>query len=107
MQNFSKMMKQAQELQKQMAQLQEKAGQSTCEGVSGGGVVSVTMTGKGEVKGIKIDSSLLIPEDVEVLEDLLVAALGDAKRKSEALMADEMKGLMGGMGLPPGLSLPF
>lgn len=107
MQNFSKMMKQAQDLQKQMASVQEKVGECTCEGVSGGGVVTVTMSGKGEVKAVKVDPSLLVPEDVEVLEDLLTAAFGDAKRKTEALMADEMKNLMGGMGLPPGLSLPF
>lgn len=107
MQNFSKMMKQAQELQKKMASVQEKVGDCTCEGVSGGGVVTVTMTGKGEVKSVKVDPSLLVPDDVEVLEDLLMAAFGDAKRKSEALMADEMKNLMGGMGMPPGLSLPF
>jgi DNA-binding YbaB/EbfC family protein len=77
------------------------------EGASGGGMVRVTVTGKGEARRIKIDPSLLSADEGEVLEDLLVAAINDARAKSEALMAAEMQSLTAGLNLPGGLKLPF
>ena len=77
------------------------------DGASGGGMVKVTMTGKGETRRIKIDPSLVVPEDVEILEDLIVAAMNDARAKSEAMMQSEMSKLTAGLPLPPGMKLPF
>ena len=107
MQNFSKMMKQAQKLQSDMAVLQEKVGQQEVEGASGAGLVKVRLNGKGDVLSISLDPSLLNPEEVDVLEDLIVAALSDGKHKSESMMASEMEKVMGGMKGLGGLSLPF
>ena len=83
--------------------MQEELGQVEVEGVSGGGVVTVRMSAKMEVKAIKIDPSLLKADECEILEDLLVTALGDARRKAEAAMQEKMASLTGGLGLPPGL----
>jgi hypothetical protein len=76
-------------------------------GASGGGLVQVTLTGKGDARGVKIDPSLVKEGEAEVLEDLIVAALNDAKAKVEARVAEEMKKVTGGMNLPPGMKLPF
>jgi len=99
------MMKQAAQLQSKMKAMQEELGQVEVEGVSGGGVVTVRMSAKMEVKAIKIDPSLLKADECEILEDLLVTALGDARRKAEAAMQEKMASLTGGLGLPPGLGL--
>ena len=97
------MMKQAAQLQSKMKAMQEELGQVEVEGVSGGGLITVRMSAKMEVKAIKIDPSLLKADECEILEDLLVTALGDARRKAEAAMQEKMASLTGGLGLPPGL----
>ena len=93
--NIGNMMKQAQQLQKKMADAQEKLNSIEVEGVSGGGVVKVTATAKGEIKRINIDESLLKPEDKEITEDLIVAAINDAKQKGETAAQEEMKSVTG------------
>ena len=103
MADFLGMMKQAAQLQSKMQAMQEELGNVEVEGISGGGMVSVRMTAKMEVKAVKIDPSLLKPEDREVVEDLVVSALNDAKRKAETAMQEKMQSLAGGLGLPPGL----
>ena len=105
--NLGNMMKQAQELQKKMADAQEKLNSIEVEGVSGGGVVKVIATAKGEIKRINLDESLLKPEDKEIVEDLILAAVNDAKQKGEIAAQEEMKSITGGMPLPPGMKLPF
>jgi DNA-binding YbaB/EbfC family protein len=105
MKNFAEMMKQAKDLQGRMAEMQAEMERTTCEGRSGGGMVVVTLNGKGEMSGVKIDPSLLKPEEAEILEDLIVAAHADAKAKVEEVMKDKMKTLTGGLPLPPGLKL--
>ena len=101
------MMKQAKELQEKMQALQEEVAALEVEGTSGGGLVSVVMTGKSEMKRLKVDPSLIKPEEAEVLEDLIVAAVNDARAKAEAVLADKMRAMTGGLQLPPGMSLPF
>jgi nucleoid-associated protein EbfC len=105
MADFMGMMKQAAELQSKMQALQAELDQITIEGTAGGGLVTVTLTGKGDLKGVKLDDSLIKPGEKEILEDLLVAAHADAKRKSEAVLQDKMKALTGGLPLPPGMKL--
>ena len=107
MKNLGQMMKQAQEVQERMAAMQEELAAAEVSGVSGGGMVEVTLTGKGEARRVRIDSSLLDPEETEVLEDLMVAAINDAKAKAEKLTAERMAEITGGLKLPPGLKLPF
>ena len=107
MKNLGQMMKQAQQMQAKMAELQEQLAAAEMTGVSGGGMVQVTMNGKGELRGVKIDPALVDPKDIEVLEDLIVAAAQDAKSKVEAYVAEQMQKLTGGLSLPPGMSLPF
>ncbi len=107
MKNLGQMMKQAQEMQAKMAEMQQKLAEAEVSGASGGGMVQVTMNGKGELRGIKIDPKIVDPGDVEVLEDLIVAAAADAKAKVEAHVAEKMKELTGGINLPPGFQLPF
>jgi hypothetical protein len=107
MKNLGAMMKQAQEMQSKMAELQESLVAEEVSGASGGGMVQVTLNGKGEARGVKIDPSLARPEDIEVLEDLLIAAINDAKAKVDAHMAEKMSELTGGLKLPPGMQLPF
>ena len=97
------MMKQAAQLQSKMQAMQEELGNIEVEGISGGGMVTVRMTAKMDVKAVKIDPSLMKPEEHEVLEDLLVSAHSDARRKAEAAMQEKMQSLAGGLGLPPGL----
>ena len=105
MADFLGMMKQAAQLQSKMQAMQDELGQVEVEGISGGGLVSVRMTAKMEVKAVKIDPSLIKPDEGEILGDLLVTALGDARRKAEAAMQEKMASLTGGLGLPPGLGL--
>lgn len=105
MADFLGMMKQAAQLQSKMKALQEELDHVEVEGVSGGGLVSVRMTAKTEVKAVKIDPSLMKAEEREILEDLLVTAHNDARRKAEAAMQEKMASLTGGLPLPPGLGL--
>jgi DNA-binding YbaB/EbfC family protein len=105
MKNFAGMMKQAQELQTRMAEMQAEMERARVEGQSGGGLVVLTLNGKGELVGVKIDPSLAKPEEVEILEDLIVAAHTDAKAKVERLLQEKMQSLTGGLPLPPGLKL--
>ena len=107
MKNFAGMMKQAQELQVRMAEMQAEMERARVEGQSGGGLVVLTLNGKGELVGVKIDASLAKPAEVEILEDLIVAAHTDAKAKVEKLLQEKMQSLTGGLPLPPGLKLPF
>jgi DNA-binding YbaB/EbfC family protein len=105
MKDIMGMMKQAQELQERMQRMQEELAQMEITGHSGGGLVSVTLNGKGDIKGCKIDPSLMKPDETEILEDLIVAASGDAKAKVESAMQSKMQELTGGLPLPPGLKL--
>ncbi len=107
MKNLGNLMKQAQQMQSKMAEMQAKMGDLEVTGASGGGMLKVTLNGKYELKGIKIDPSLVSAGDVEVLEDLIVAAFNDAKTKAETAMQDEMSKLTGGLNLPAGFKLPF
>ncbi|MGJ4950985.1 YbaB/EbfC family nucleoid-associated protein [Bradyrhizobium sp. HKCCYLS20291] len=102
MADFLGMMKQAAQLQTKMQEMQAELGNIEVEGISGGGLVAVRMTAKMDVKSIKIDPSLLNPEEAEILEDLLVTAHGDARRKAEAAMQEKMQAITGKLGLPPG-----
>ena len=99
------MMKQASQLQAKMQEMQAELDRIEVEGTAGGGMVTVTLTAKGELKGVKLDDSLIKPEEKEILEDLLVAAHADARRKAESVMQDKMKAPTGGLPLPPGLKL--
>ena len=103
MPDFLGMMKQAAQLQSKMQAMQEELGQVEVEGTSGGGLVSVRMTAKLEVKAVKIDPSLMKPDEREIVEDLVVTACNDARRKAEAAVQEKMQSLTGGLGLPPGL----
>ena len=105
MADFLGMMKQAAQLQSKMKAMQDELEHVEVEGLSGGGLVTVRMTALMEVKNVKIDPSLIKTDEIEILEDLLVTAMGDARRKAEAAMAEKMQSLTGGMGLPPGLGL--
>lgn len=105
--DFMKMMKQAKEMQSRMAGLQEDLAKIEVIGTAGAGLVSITITGKGEVKALRIDPSLLKPEEGEILEDLIVAAHRDAHTKAEGAIAEKMAEMTGGLGLPAGFKLPF
>ena len=107
MKNLCQMLKQAQAMQARMAELQAQLEQVEMSGAAGGGMVSVTVNGKGEARQVKIDPSLADPEEIEVLEDLIVAAFNDAKAKVEAHVSQEMSKLTGGLNLPGGMKLPF
>ena len=105
--NIGQMMKQVQEMQAKMSQMQERLGDTEVMGQSGGGMVQATMNGKGELRKIKIDPKLADPNDIEMLEDLIVAACNDAKAKTDEQIAGETQKMMGGIKLPPGVKLPF
>lgn len=107
MKNIGNLMKQAQEMQSKMESMQQELADSLHEGRAGAGMVTVTMNGKSEVKAVKIDPSAVVPSEVEVLEDLIVAAFADAKTKVEAHQQEEMSKLTGGLNLPDGFKLPF
>jgi len=107
MKNIGQMLKQAQEMQSRMGEMQAKLAEIEMSGSSGGGMVQVTLNGKGEVKKIQIDKALMVPDEVEVVEDLLLAAFNDAKARIDAHLADEMAKLTGGLKLPGGFKLPF
>ncbi|MEB3701363.1 YbaB/EbfC family nucleoid-associated protein [Candidatus Bealeia paramacronuclearis] len=105
--NIGDLMKKAQKMQKDMADVQDKLGELTVEGSAGGGMVKVVLSGKGDLKSLKIDPTLVDPSEIEMLEDLIIAAVNDGKSKAEALGAEEMKKITGGLKLPGGMSLPF
>jgi DNA-binding YbaB/EbfC family protein len=105
MTDFMGLMKQAAQLQSKMQALQAELEQIEVEGTAGGGMVSVKLSAKGDLRGITIDDSLLKPSEKEILEDLLVAAHADARRKAEAMVQEKMKAVTGGLPLPPGLGL--
>ena len=107
MKNLGQMMQQAQEMQAKMAEMQEQLSATEVTGSAGGGMVRVTMTGKNEARKLKIDAALINPAEAEVLEDLIVAAINDARVKAEAAAAEKMSELPGGLHLPPGCKLPF
>jgi DNA-binding YbaB/EbfC family protein len=99
------LMKQAAQLQTKMQEMQAELDRIEVEGTAGGGMVTVKLTAKGDLKGVKVDDSLMKPEEKEILEDLLVAAHADGRRKAETVMQEKMKSLTGGMAMPPGLNL--
>jgi len=105
MADFLGMMKQAAELKSKMEAMQAELDQIEVEGQSGGGLVSVRLTAKGELKAVAIDASLMKPDEKEIVEDLVVTAHAEARRKAEVLLQEKMKGLTGGLPLPPGLKL--
>lgn len=103
--DFGALMKQAQEMQQKLGELQARLADTEVVGQSGAGLVKVTLNGKNETRRVEIDTSLLAPAEKGVLEDLLVAAANDARAKVEALVQDQMRGLTGGLPLPPGFKL--
>jgi DNA-binding YbaB/EbfC family protein len=107
MKNLGQMLQQAQKMQQRMNELQTELANTEVAGSSGGGMIQVTMTGKFEVRRLTIDPSLFKPEEKTVVEDLIVAALNDARSKVEAKISEKMSELTGGLPLPPGMTLPF
>ena len=105
MADFMGMMKQAAQLQQKMQELQAELDRIEVEGTAGGGMMTVRLSAKGELKGIVADASLYKPDEKDIFEDLLVAAHADARRKSEDLLQEKMKSLTGGLPLPPGMKL--
>ncbi len=107
MKDLMGMMKKAQELQQRAQEVQSEAAAAVVEGSAGAGMVVVTMTAKGDLRGVKIDPSLFNPEEAEILEDLLIAAHADARRKGEAFLAEKMSEITAGLPIPPGMKFPF
>ena len=107
MKNIGQMLKQAQQMQAKMAEMQQSLEELSVEGTSGAGLVTVVLNGKGEMKNIRLDHSLVNPDEAEILEDLIVAAHADAKSKVEAKSAEAMKELTCGIELPQGMNIPF
>jgi nucleoid-associated protein EbfC len=105
MADFLGLMKQAAQMQQKMEAMQAELDQVMVEGTAGGGVVTVKLSAKGELKAVSIDASLMKPDEKEIIEDLLVAAHADARRKAEAVLQEKVKQLTGGLPLPPGLKL--
>lgn len=105
--NIQQIMQQAKQMQDKMQAMQDKLAQTEVTGQSGGGMVTVTQTCKGEVRSIKISPEVIDPTDPEILEDLIKAACNDAKSKADAKLADETQSMMGGLGLPGDFKLPF
>jgi DNA-binding YbaB/EbfC family protein len=105
--DFMGMMKKAQAVQAKLQEAQEELGRLEIEGRAGGGMVSVTLNAKGELKSVRIDASLLTPADKEMVEDLIVAAFADGKAKADRAASEKMQALTEGLPLPPGMKLPF
>jgi nucleoid-associated protein EbfC len=105
MADFLDLIKQATELKSKMEAMQAELDQIEVEGTSGGGLVTVKLSGKGEMKGVKVDDTLMKPSEKEIMEDLIVAAHAEARRKAEALLQEKMKSVAGGLPLPPGMKL--
>lgn len=107
MKNIAGLMKQASQMQKKMEEMQATLEAMVVTGSAGAGMVSVTLNGKNELKAVHVDPKLADPAEMEMLQDLLVAAHADARRKIEAASAEEMQKITGGLNLPPGMKLPF
>lgn len=107
MKQLNQMLQQAQQMQKKMEEIQESLENIEVEGNAGAGMVVATLNGKSEVKKIKISPEIVNPDDIEILEDLIIAAINDAKIKAEQLASTEMSKMTGGMKFPGGMSLPF
>lgn len=107
MKNLSGLMKQAQEMQTKMEEMQARLEAMETEGVAGAGLVTVTLNGKGALRRVRIDPKVIDPADAEMLQDLIVAAHADAKRKVETRAAEEMQQVTAGLPIPPGMKLPF
>ena len=107
MKNLGAMMKQAQQMQSKMEEMQKRVADIEATGQAGAGMVACTVSGKGELKKVKLDRSMIDADDLDMLEDLIVAAFNDAKSKVDAVVAEETSKLMGGLKLPPGMKLPF
>ncbi|MEC9152633.1 MAG: YbaB/EbfC family nucleoid-associated protein [Pseudomonadota bacterium] len=107
MKNLGQLMKQAQEMQTKMAEMQQRLMDVEISGSAAAGMVTAVLNGKGEMRKVKIDPSLIIPDEAEVLEDLIVAAQNDARAKVDAFMQEETSKMMGGVELPPGFKMPF
>lgn len=107
MRDLMGMMKKAQEMQEKMGQITEELQQAEVIGTAGGDMVTVTLNGKGDMRGVKIDPSLVSDGDVEIIEDLVMAAHSAAREKAEAMSAEKMQEMTAGMPLPPGMKLPF
>ena len=105
--NIGQMMKQAQQMQEKLQSMQQRMAEEEVTGQSGGGMVTVTVTGNSEVKSVKLDESIVDKDEIEVLEDLIVAAVNDARTRAETMMREESEKMMKDMGLPPGMQLPF
>ncbi|MDG6094869.1 YbaB/EbfC family nucleoid-associated protein [Acetobacter sp. AN02] len=107
MKNLAGLMKQASQMQSKMQEMQANLERMTIEGSAGNGLVTIVLTGKGDMKSIAIDPKLADPEDMDMLQDLILAASADARKKLDATASEEMKKVTGGLNLPPGLGLPF
>lgn len=107
MKDIMGMMKKAQELQQRAQEMQDEAASHLVEGSAGAGMVTVTMTAKGDLQGLKIDPSLFKPDDAEIVEDLIVAAHADARRKGDEFMQQKMSEMTAGLPIPPGMKFPF
>ncbi|MBH67011.1 MAG: YbaB/EbfC family nucleoid-associated protein [Rhodospirillaceae bacterium] len=107
MKNFGQMMQKVQEMQEKMQSMQEQLEELVVEGSSGAGMVTVALNGKGDMRSISIDPTMINPEEVEILEDLVVAAVNDARAKIELKVSEKMREVSGGLSLPPGFKLPF
>ncbi len=105
--DIGEMMKQAGQMQAKMQEMQEKLAEIEVSGEAGAGMVKVVLNGKGYAKAVAIERSLMKEDDAEILEDLIAAAINDAKAKLETQSAEQMKGLTDGLALPPGFKLPF
>jgi DNA-binding YbaB/EbfC family protein len=103
--DFMGMMKQAAQLQSKMQALQAELDSITVDGTAGGGMVTVTLTAKGDLKAVKIDDSMMKPGETEIVEDLLIAAHADARKRAEAVLQEKMQSVTGGLPLPPGLGI--
>ncbi|MBY0360934.1 MAG: YbaB/EbfC family nucleoid-associated protein [Phreatobacter sp.] len=107
MKDIMGLMKQAQAMQAKLQEAQADMERTEVQGTSGGGMVTVSLTVKGDLRSISVDPSLLKADEKEIVEDLIVAAHADARRKAEIVMQEKMKGVTGGLPLPPGMKLPF
>jgi len=107
MKNLAGLMKQATQMQARMEEMQASLEAMTIEGSAGAGMVTVTLSGKGDMRAIRIDPKLADPEEMEMLQDLVLAACADARAKLDVRASDEMKKITGGLNLPPGMKLPF
>ncbi len=107
MKDLMGMMKKAQEMQAKMGEMQAELESAEVEGSSGAGMVTVTLSGKGDMKSVKIDPSLLKEEEAEILEDLLIAAHADARGKAETMSQEKMQEMTAGLPIPPGMKMPF